>query len=91
MDIRIIVLQRGWVSVGIYSNDGMMGRLERSATIRRWGTRDKGLGHLAKHGPQPETVLDYEGTQRFHELAVIKHIDCDAEVWAPVLEGLSHD
>lgn len=91
MDVRIAVLQRGWISIGIYSSHGMMAHLELSATIRRWGTEGKGLGYLASHGPQRETALDYEGTQRFHELAVIKYIDCDPEVWTPVLEGLAND
>ena len=43
--IRIVILQRGWVAVGYFSQEGSQCKLERAAMIRNWGT-SKGLGHL---------------------------------------------
>lgn len=81
-DARIVVLQRGWVYVGIFSKPSKDGEciLKNASCIRRWGT-SKGLGELVK-GPLPNTVLDAAGTVRFHELAVVNMIDVDGEAWS---------
>ena len=81
-DVRIVVLQRGWVYVGLYSKDVKGGEcvLQNASCIRRWGT-SKGLGELVK-GPLPNTVLDAAGTVRFHELAVVNTLDVDGDAWA---------
>ena len=80
-DVRIVVLQRGWVYVGLFSK-GTNGdcTLEKASCIRRWGTT-KGLGELVK-GPLPSTMLDAAGTVRFHELAVVNTLDVDGEAWS---------
>lgn len=80
-DVRIVVLQRGWVYVGNFSR-GEKGEcvLENASCIRRWGT-SRGLGELVK-GPLSNTVLDAAGTVRFHELAVVNMIDVDGAAWS---------
>lgn len=82
--IKIVVLQRGWVVIGQYSEDGEYSVLENAAVIRRWGTT-KGLGELALEGKQAETKLDKCGTVRFHKLTSVMLIDCVSEKWDNVL------
>lgn len=81
-DIRIVILQRGWVFVGKYSQTGDECTLEGAKVVRRWGT-SKGLGELAVAGPLPDTVLDPAPTVRFHALTVIASIACEVSKWAP--------
>ena len=80
-NVKIVILQRGWVKVGRFYQDGVNCRLENCATIRSWGTT-KGLGEIAIGGPTSKTILDPEPTCRFHELTVIATIDCVEEKWA---------
>ena len=55
-DVRIVILQRGWVAVGRFSQDGSACVLEQASIIRKWGT-EKGLGQLVS-GPLANTTLD---------------------------------
>ena len=80
MSTRIVVLQRGWVVVGEYSQSGDEVTVSRSRTIRRWGT-SKGLAEL-RNGPLASTQLDDGGTVRCHRLAIVMTIDCNPEKWA---------
>ena len=80
-DIRIVILQRGWVVVGRYSQEGSNCKLENAHVIRVWGTKN-GLGELALNGPTSTTVLDKTPTIRFHELTVIATLDCVREKWS---------
>jgi hypothetical protein len=82
-DVRIVVLQRGWVAVGRYSKDGAICRLEDSAIIRKWGTT-RGLGEL-RAGPIKNTILDPSGLVEFHELGEIFSIHCETDKWIPFL------
>lgn len=79
-DYRIVILQRGWVAVGAFYQEGANCRLENASVIRRWGTT-KGLGELAEGGPTKNTVLDPAGTFRFHELAVVATLDTEEQKW----------
>ena len=79
-NIQIVILQRGWVAVGEFSQDGSACELDNAKIIRRWGT-DKGLGQIASGGPTSKTVLDPGGTLRFHELTVVARLECSAEAW----------
>ncbi|HBA72237.1 MAG TPA: hypothetical protein DCZ63_08635 [Geobacter sp.] len=79
-DVRIVVLQRGFVAVGRFTQDGEQCRLEDAAIIRRWGTT-KGLGQIAADGPTSNTILDKSPALRFHALTVITTIDCEAGKW----------
>lgn len=78
---RIVVLQRGWVVVGDVTKTGSVLVISDARVIRRWGTKDKGLGGLVD-GPLAETVLDDAGTVRAHELGVVLMLDVKAEKWA---------
>jgi len=78
-DIRICILQRGWVAVGRFIQKDSDCVLETASVIRRWGTSN-GLGELIS-GPLPDTTLDKCGTLRFHELAIVATLDCEAGKW----------
>lgn len=80
-DIRIVVLQRGWVAVGHYSRNGEHAKLTKASIVRRWGT-DKGLGQLAAEGPRPNTKLDPAPDVEFHALGEVLNIRCNPEKWA---------
>lgn len=77
--VRIVVLQRGWVVVGHYSEDGDRVSVTSAKVIRRWGTT-KGLGELVS-GPTSKTVLDPAGVVEAHRLGVVLTIAADADAW----------
>lgn len=79
-DIKIVVLQRGWVMIGRYSKDEDTITLENAQVIRQWGTT-KGLGQLAFEGPQSSTKLDKAGHVEFHVLTVVATLNCDDSKW----------
>lgn len=81
-DVRIVVLQRGWVMVGrLERKDEGLVRLHDASTIRIWGTT-KGLGEIAAGGPTSKTVLDKcHGVVEFHPLTVIATIACEESKW----------
>ena len=79
-DIRIVILQRGWVAVGRYYQDGDDCCLTDCSVIRLWGTT-KGLGEIAEGGPTSKTILDKCPTLRFHRLTVIATMDCVESKW----------
>ena len=82
--IKIVVLQRGWVVIGNYSEQGENGILTNAYVIRCWGTSE-GLGELALKGKQSETKLEKTGRVKFHKLTSVMKIDCNFEVWEKVL------
>jgi hypothetical protein len=79
-DVRIVILQRGWVMVGRYSQEGDECTLTSCSTIRCWGTT-RGLGEIAEGGPTNNTKLDKQPTARFHRLTVIATLDCVESKW----------
>ena len=79
-EIRIVILQRGWVAVGEWWQSGDQCKLENASIIRIWGTT-RGLGELACGGPTSKTILDKAGIVRFHQLTVIATLDCEASKW----------
>ncbi len=78
--IKIVVLQRGWVYVGRWSQDGEMCALDSAQNIRVWGTK-KGLAEL-RSGPTSSTVLDPAGHIDFHVLTMVLSIDCEEAKWS---------
>lgn len=80
-DVKIAVLQRGWVFVGRFFKDGAACRLENSYVIRNWGTT-QGLGEIAENGPTSSTKLDPSGVVRFNELTTVVLLDCRESKWA---------
>ena len=79
-EIRIVILQRGWVVVGRFSQVGSNCKLTNANIIRTWGTT-KGLGEIAMNGPTSKTVLDRSPEINFHELTVIAMINCVESAW----------
>lgn len=85
-EIRIVILQRGWVMIGRYKRDGDNCTLTQAQVIRNWGTT-KGLGELAAEGPKRETKLDpTNGVVEFHRLTEIATIQCSESKWASSLK-----
>ena len=79
-EIKIVILQRGWVFVGRFSKVGSACKLTDASNIRTWGTT-KGLGELAENGVTESTKLDKVNDVSFHELSVVAMIDCNKKVW----------
>lgn len=81
-EIKILILQRGWIVIGRYheeENDIVV--LSDAYVIRSWGT-SKGLGELALEGKQSSTKLDKTGTVRCHKLTIVGIIDCVESKWS---------
>lgn len=85
-DVKIVILQRGWVYVGRFkqNNETMMCELNNAQNIRVWGT-SKGLGEL-REGPLSSTKLDSAGRVVFHLLTTIAIIDCDEASWKKIVK-----
>ena len=80
-DIKIVILQRGWVMVGRFERKGSDCKLINSSTIRSWGTT-KGLGEIAEAGPTITTKLDKNfGLVEFDYLTVVATIACNEKKW----------
>lgn len=78
-DVRIVILQRGWVFVGVFSQKDSKCSLDRGFNIRIWGT-SKGLGELV-NGPLSGTKLDPIPHIEFHELTIVATLKCNASKW----------
>ena len=84
-DIKIVILQRGWVMVGRFERKGSECKLHDASVIRTWGTT-KGLGEIAEDGPTTSTQLDKcNGLVEFDYLTVIATIACNKSKWSSVL------
>ena len=81
MTRQIIIGLERWQFVGLCERDGDHITITEAKNIRRWGTTS-GLGQLALHGPQTDTLLDDYGTVRIHVLAVVASIECNEEAWS---------
>lgn len=84
-DIKIAILQRGWVMVGKFGQEGPNCFLEEAAVIRSWGT-SKGIGEIALNGPTDSTKLDPCGGVKFHELTTVAILDCNQDKWKKALK-----
>lgn len=79
-DIKIVVLQRGWVYIGRFERNGNDCKLHNAYNIRSWGTT-KGLPELV-NGATPSTKLDKcEGIVEFDWLTIVHTITCNAKAW----------
>ena len=76
---NIVVLDRGFVYVGLVSIDDRWVYIEHAANIRRWGTT-RGLGELVG-GPRPDTKLDPAGNVQAPLTALIHLIEVEARKW----------
>ena len=84
-DVKIVILQRGWIMVGEFKRNQSECVLENASVIRSWGT-SKGLGEIAKNGPTKNTKLDKcYGVVQFDYLTVVATIDCEVSEWSKEL------
>ena len=81
-DVKIIVLDRGFVYIGRVRREDDFLIIENAKNIRYWGTKN-GLGELVT-GPTKDTKLDVVGTVRAPMRAVISMIDADEESWTSI-------
>lgn len=81
-DVKIVILQRGWVMVGKFERNGSDCKLNNASVIRNWGTT-RGLGEIAKDGPTASTKIDpTNGLVEFDYLTVVASIACNPVAWA---------
>jgi hypothetical protein len=78
-DIKIVVLDRGFVYVGQVEETDDFIVIRNAKNIRVWGTT-KGLGELVS-GPLSGTKLDQVGTVRAPCRALISLIDVEQTKW----------
>lgn len=78
--VKIVILQRGWVVVGRWFQNGEMCRIENGYVVRSWGTTN-GLGELAEKGKLESTRLDKSKNIQFHILTMVASMDCDENKW----------
>lgn len=69
-EIRIVVVQSGWVLVGKYSTADGFVRLSGASVIQRWGTT-KGLGELALNGRTTASIIHPCGEAEIPASAVL--------------------
>lgn len=81
-DIKIAVLDRGFVYIGRVSFEGDFLILKNAQNIRVWGTT-KGLGELVT-GPTSSTKTDKVGTVRVPTRALISLIDVEQSKWTGI-------
>lgn len=79
-DIKIMILQRGFVYVGRVTRNGDQVTISCAQNIRQWGTK-RGLGEIAAAGPTEKTVMDPAGTVTCHALGVVAELSCDQGKW----------
>ena len=86
-DIRIVILQRGWVFIGNYLQVNENECILTDAKNYRYQGSKKGFGYVAEHGPSSECKLDDCGLPvRFNPLTVIATLDCAEDKWADKLK-----
>lgn len=83
--IQIVILQRGWVAIGRFSQTKEQCHLTNASIIRTWGTT-KGLGELAMNGPLTNTKLDKCLDLHFHEMTLVARMDVDESKWTTVID-----
>jgi len=82
-DIKIVVLQRGWVYIGRFERIGNDCKLHNAYNIRSWGTT-KGLPELV-NGATKDTKLDKcEGVVEFDWLTIIHTITVNQKSWPQI-------
>ena len=82
--IQIVVLQRGWVAIGRYSQDKDGCHLTNASIIRTWGTT-KGLGELAMEGVKTNTKMDKCPDIHYHPMTAVYNMDVNEEVWNKII------
>lgn len=79
-DIKIVILQRGWIYIGRFERNGNDCKLHNASCIRVWGTT-KGLAELVD-GATSSTELDKcNGVVEFDWLTVVHTITVNKDKW----------
>ena len=79
-DIKIVVVDRGYVYIGVVQETIDFVKMNNAKNIRYWGTT-KGLGELV-NGPLKNTKLDVVGFIKIPNRAIISIIDVVQKAWA---------
>jgi hypothetical protein len=83
-DVKIVVLQRGWVYIGRFERIGNDCKPHNAYNIRSWGTT-KGLPELV-NGATKDTKLDKcEGVVEFDWLTTIHTITVNKDAWSKLI------
>ena len=83
-DIKIVVLQRGWIYIGRFERIGNDCKLHNAYNIRSWGTT-KGLPELV-NGATKDTKLDKcEGIVEFDWLTTVHTITVNKNAWSNLI------
>ena len=86
-DIRIVILQRGWVFVGRYAQVNENECVLTDAKNYRYQKSGQGFGYVAKYGPTPDCKLDpCELPVRFNPMTIIATLDCEGNKWSDTLK-----
>jgi hypothetical protein len=78
-EIKIVVLDRGFVYVGRYHTDGEQATIYGARSLIRWGTT-KHLGELV-HGPTGGTKLGESCTVQASRSKVVHTIEVEQDAW----------
>lgn len=82
-EIKIVIMQRGWVYIGRFERKGNDCKLHNAYCIRTWGTT-KGLPELV-NGATSSTKLDKcDGIVEFDWLTVVHTITVDQSKWKQI-------
>lgn len=82
-DIKIVILQRGWIYIGRFTKTNNLCTLNNAYCIRSWGTT-KGLQELV-NGATSTTKLDKcEGVVEFDWLTVVHTIQVNEDKWTNI-------
>lgn len=82
-EIRIVILQRGWVYIGRFTRTENICQLRNAFCIRVWGTT-KGLAELV-NGATSKTVLDKcDGVVEFDYLTSIYTMTVNESKWQQI-------
>ena len=84
-DIQIAVLERGFVYVGRFENDGSTVTIRSARAIIRWGTSAH-LGEL-QNGPLENTRLGQACTVRCIPSQVIHCVEVNQDAWTKYFNG----
>lgn len=78
-DIKIVVLERGFVYIGRYSESGDVATIHDARCIVRWGT-SKHLGELV-NGPLPGTRLGAPCTIKARLGQIVHTVEVNQNEW----------
>ena len=79
-DIKIVVLQRGWIYIGRFERIGNDCKLHNAYNIRSWGTT-KGLPELVNGATQNTKLDKCDGIVEFDWLTVVHTITVNSTKW----------